>query len=78
MKKIQSQEWNIISSSRFSSKENLLSYKDYPKRNNHLYISKDYTNEPLTNEWKIIMNSSYPCKTYYITENKEQEDILEF
>ena len=75
MKKNISHEWNIISTSNFSSKDNLLNYKEWEtkKKESKLFIKKEYSKEDLTNEWKIIMNSKYPCKTESIV-----DDLLEF
>tara|TARA_X000000950_G_scaffold289489_1_gene414175 strand:+ start:11927 stop:12166 length:240 start_codon:yes stop_codon:yes gene_type:complete len=79
MKKHISHEWKIISTSNFSSKNNLLNYKEWEtnENENKLFIKKDYTRENLTNEWKIIMNSKYPCKTVYIVDYLDN-DALEF
>jgi hypothetical protein len=79
MKKHISHEWKIISTSNFSSKNNLLNYKEWEtsQNDNKLFIKKEYSKENLTNEWKIIMNSKYPCKTEFIIDYLD-DDVLEF
>tara|TARA_B100000902_G_scaffold395569_1_gene454437 strand:- start:463 stop:729 length:267 start_codon:yes stop_codon:yes gene_type:complete len=79
MKKRESHEWKIVSTGKYSSKENLLSYKDWEtkKNENKIFIKKIYSKEELTNEWEIIMNSPYACKNTTII-NDPQEGIIEF
>ena len=79
MKKRESHEWKIVSTGKYSSKENLLSYKDWEtkKNENKIFIKKIYSKEELTNEWEIIMNSQYACKNTVI-KNDPQEGIIEF
>jgi len=75
MKKNISHEWNIISTSNFPSKENILNYKDWEtkKNENKLFIKKEYSKENLTNEWAIIMNSKYPCKIVCIVDYSDNK-----
>ena len=79
MKKIESYEWKIVSTSKYSSKENLFSYNEWEtkKNENKIFIKKVYSKDELTNEWKIIMNSPYACKNTVII-NEPQEGIIEF
>ncbi len=79
MKKKESHEWKIVSTSKHSSKENLFSYNEWEtkKNENKIFIKKIYSKEELNNEWEIIMNSSYPCKNVVII-NDPQEGIIEF
>ena len=77
MKKTESYEWKIVSTGKYSSKENLLSYKDWEtkKNENKIFIKKVYSKEELTNEWKIIMNSHYACKNTVIKDDPLEGNI---
>jgi len=79
MKKKESHEWKIVSTSKYSSKENLFSYNEWEtkKNENKIFIKKEYSKEELTNEWEIIMKSPYACKNTVII-NDPQEGIIEF
>ena len=77
MKKTESYEWKIVSTSNYPSKENLFNYNNWEKKKyeNKIFIKKVYSKEDLTNEWKIIMNSHYACKNTVIKDDPIEGNI---